>query len=132
MLPARTEFLPAQEATRGRALPNVARMDDHLAAVALIERHAFWPLLFADPSQQPVIVRPPYDSLAQPLGEVPPWRRLFDRPPTSADLAQYPYLADWRARFDYVLLVGPPPGPAPPGLTLLRGADAVSLYRVLR
>jgi len=132
LLPAQTQFLPAQEQARGRGLPNFSRMDDHLAAVALIERQAFWPLLFADPSQQPVIVRPPYDALAQPLGQVAPWERLFDAPPTPADVAQYSYLADWRARFDFVLLVGPPPAQTPPGLTLVRGAEAVSLYRVAR
>jgi len=132
VLPAQTEFLAGQEATRGRGLPNFSRMDDHLIAVALIERRAFWPLLFADASQQSVVVRPPYDQLAQPLGETAPWRCLFDQPPTSADLAQYPYLADWRGRFDYVLLLGSPPPRTPPSLSLIRGADAVSLYRVVR
>jgi hypothetical protein len=132
LLPVETEFLPAQAGIRGRGLPHFTRLDDELAGVALIERHVFWPLLFADPSQQPVIVRPPYDRLAQPMGWSAPWTDLFDQPPTPADLAQFTYLADWRAQYDYVLLVGPPPARTPPGLALVRGADAVSLYRVVR
>ena len=132
LLPAQTEFPAGQDAVRGRALPRFTRLDDELAGVALIERRAFWPLLFADPSQQPVIVRPPYDRLAQSLGVSAPWRDLFAQPATPADLAQFGYLADWRARFDYVLLVGPPPARTPPGLVVVRGAEAVSLYRVVR
>jgi hypothetical protein len=132
LLPAETNFPPGQAAVRGRDLPNFSRMDDELAGVALIERRAFWPLLFADPSQQPVVVRPPFDRLAQSLGWSAPWNELFDQPPTPADLAQLSYLADWRARYDYVLLVGPPPARTPPGLVLVRGADGVSLYRVVR
>lgn len=132
VLPAQTEFLASQAAVRGRSLPRFNRMDDELAAVALIERHAFWPLLFADPSQQPVLVRPPYDRLAQPMGLSAPWNDLFDQPTTPAEVAQYTYLADWRAQFDFVLLVGPPPARTPPGLVLIRAADAVSLYRVQR
>ena len=42
VLPAQTEFLASQAAVRGRSLPRFNRMDDELAAVALVERHAFW------------------------------------------------------------------------------------------
>jgi hypothetical protein len=89
--------------------------------------------LFADPSQQPVVVRPPYDRMADPLFRPVPWRRLADDPPTGADLADYRYLAQWRSQFDYVLLAGPPPaGPLPAGLSLIRAGEAASLYRVRR
>jgi hypothetical protein len=131
VLPARTELPDVQPGPFGRVLPNFSRMDENLAALALIERHAFWPLLFADPSQQPVIVRPPYDQLAAPLGRPARWRALIDDPPTPAELAEFPYLRGWRARYGFVLVVGPPPpGPAPKGLTLIRAGEETSLYRV--
>jgi len=134
ILPANTEIPDAQPGAHGRMLPNYSRLDDHLAALALIERHAFWPLLFADPSQQPVAVRPPYDQLAAPLGQVTPWRDLFDAAATPAEVREYPYLRDWRARFDYVLVVGPrpPAAPTPAALTLIRAGDETSLYRIDR
>jgi hypothetical protein len=135
VLPARTEIDETRSDGFGRVLPNYSRLDDHLAALALIERHAFWPLLFADPSQQPVAVRPPYDQLAAPLGWSTPWRNLFDAPATPAETRQFPYLRDWRARFDYVLVVGPRPPPAAPtpaALTLIRAGDESSLYQIER
>jgi hypothetical protein len=132
ILPAQTEFLDSQVGASGRLLPNFSRMDEHLAGVALIERRAFWPLLFADPSQQPVIVRPPYDRIAQPLGQVADWRDLADNPPTPAEIARHPYLAGWRTNFDYVLLTGPRPASTPAGLTLVHAGEAVSVYRVNR
>jgi len=134
ILPARTEIDETRADGFGRVLPNYSRLDDHLAALALIERHAFWPLLFADPNQQPVAVRPPYDQIAAPLGWSTPWANLFDAPATPAAVRQYPYLRDWRARFDYVLLVGPrpPAAPTPAALTLVRAGDETSLYRINR
>jgi len=134
ILPARTDIDETQSDRFGRVLPNYSRLDDHLAALALIERHAFWPLLFADPNQQPVAVRPPYDQIAAPLGWSTPWPYLFNAPATAAEVKLHPYLRDWRARFDYVLLVGPkpPPGPLPAALTLIRAGDETSLYRIDR
>jgi hypothetical protein len=134
VLPARTEIDETRADGFGRVLPNYSRLDDHLAALALIERHAFWPLLFADPNQQPVAVRPPYDQLAAPLGWSTPWRNLFEAPATPAEVLEYPYLRDWRARYDYVLVVGPrpPATPTPAALTLIRAGDESSLYRIDR
>jgi hypothetical protein len=37
--------------------------DPHIAALAVIERRAFWPLLFSDPTQQPIRMQPGYDLL---------------------------------------------------------------------
>jgi hypothetical protein len=105
---------------RGRELSGVFRMDHNLPGLLVIERRAFWPLLFADPSQQPMIVRPPYDGLAGVSQAMPPtWR----------DLARAP--AAWRG-FDYVLALGPPPPGAPAGLGLVRAGAEASLYRVER
>lgn len=80
----------------GDLVPGLHRTDLHLPALLTIERRAFWPLLFADPSQQPIAVRPPYDRLAQRLGE-PPDARLLEAPGA---------LAGWRTRWDAVLVLG--------------------------
>jgi hypothetical protein len=132
ILPARTDYPADPPSGRGLVLPNVAPLDEHLGALAVLERRAFWPLLFADPAQQPLAVRPPYDQLAAPLGPLIPWRTLYQSAPSTGELALYPYLADWRGRYDYVLVVGPrpPPGAPPRGLTLLRAGEGASLYRI--
>jgi len=130
ILPA---WIGADEETSGRELPHFMLLNGELAALAVIERHAFWPLEFADPAQQPMVVRAPYASLAQPIGSPTPWVRLFDDPATPRDLAEHSYLNNWRGRFDFVLLSGPrPAGPTPAGLALVRGGAATSLYRVVR
>lgn len=108
-----------------RALPGIYRLDGHLAALLVIERRAFWPLLFADPAQQPLAVRPPYDRLAQPLAEPLDWP-LLERDDLSA--AGY---ANWRKNFDYVLLVdAPQPAPSLAGLTPVRAGRYAVLYRI--
>jgi hypothetical protein len=117
-----TEVQPTE-----RALPGMYRMDGHLAALLLIERRAFWPLLFADPTQQPVIVRPPYAAIAHPLGEPIDWPRLADG---NAD-AVPAYAAHWRDKFDALLLIDPPsPLQAPSGLQPVHAGDFAVLYRI--
>lgn len=48
-----------------RRLSNGIRVDYHLAALLLIERRAFWPFLFDNPSQQPVETLQPYRALEE-------------------------------------------------------------------
>jgi hypothetical protein len=48
----------------------------HLPALLLIEHHAFWPYLFADPSQQPIETLPRYRELAEQVGGFVDYRRL--------------------------------------------------------
>jgi hypothetical protein len=67
---------------------------DHLPALLLIERHAFWPYLFADPSQQPIETLPPYRDLAERVGGFVDYRRLEQA--GGVDLCG----------FDHVLVVG--------------------------
>jgi hypothetical protein len=132
ILPAWTGAPPSEEAS-GRELPHFTLLNDELAALAVIERNAFWPLEFADPAQQPMVLRAPYDKLGQPVGWPAQWIRLLDNPSTPAEVAEHPYLRDWRRRFDFVLLTGPPPsGPPPADLVLLRRGDETSIYRVVR
>lgn len=90
-----------------RSLPGIYRLDGHLGALLVSERKAFYPLLFADAAQQPLLVRPPFDQIAQPLSEPPEWASLFQRPTPEA-LQRAHYLRTWRQNFDYVLLIDPP------------------------
>ncbi len=118
----------------GRVLQGFSRVDEHLAALLVIERHAFWPLLFADPSQQPIVVLPPYDQMAEvSLAEPPRWQDLAEVPSKGIG-RRPPYLRDWRRAFDYVLVLGPPPPAqnAPSGISLIRQGIATSLYRIDR
>ena len=56
---------------RSRRLSNGLRTDYHLPALLLIERGAFWPILFANPGQQPIRLRPDYARLAQEAHDIP-------------------------------------------------------------
>jgi len=96
-----TDVLPPE-----RALPGVYRLDGNVAALLVIERKAFWPLLFADPIQQPLVVKPPFDRIAHPLAEPVEWKAL-----AAETLVPKPatYLEHWRDDFDNVLLIDPPP-----------------------
>ena len=133
-VPPGAKVLAAEgEAPERLIMPGLYRLDSHLPALLLIERRAFWPLLFADPGQQPLMVRPPYDAIAEPsLSETVDWP-LLDRPPTAETLALAAYLQNWRGDFDYVLLIDPPAsGPVPAGLTLVQGGGIAALYRITR
>lgn len=114
-----------------RALPGIYRLDGHLAALLLIERRAFWPTLFADPGQQPLCVKAPYDRIAQPLGESVDWPVLSQRDIADDVLRRAHYLRDWRRHFDHVLLIDPPVDATPPhGLTPSRSSGFAVLYAV--
>jgi hypothetical protein len=118
-----------------RCIPGLYRTDGHVAALLLIERRAFWPLLFADPRQQPVRINPPYDAIARPLGEPPSYLRLANGGEAGPDA---PYLENWAGKFDYVLLVNADSAGkelsvvAPGQLDLVERAGFAALYRVRR
>ena len=110
----------------------------HLPALVLIERDAFWPLLFTAATKQPLRVRPAYAGLAVEEGLVPSYRALEAAAADGAPPRDAPYLAHWQRDFDYVLLLhaGKLPlqdQPLLPGrLELLKQADVAALYRVHR
>jgi hypothetical protein len=60
----------------GRVLSNGLRTDTHVPALLVIERHAWWPFLFDNPSQQPIETREPYRSLAERVGGMPDWAQV--------------------------------------------------------
>jgi hypothetical protein len=129
-VPAGARVIVAQgPADAGHTLPGLYRLDSHLPALLVIERKAFWPLLFADPRQQPIEVRPPYAALSAQQADLPDWP--FHEPPSAADLANAPYLADWRRNFDYLLVIDSQGALARPGLMPLHLGPYAALWRIV-
>ena len=62
------------EVPPGRRLVGFGSVNDHLAVLLLAERHAFSPLLFSSPTQQPIRVLEPYRELSVPSGYSPTTR----------------------------------------------------------
>ncbi len=77
----------------------------HLAALLLPERHAFWPRLFTGLGKQPVVVRPGFESVTAPEGELPDYQELDAAAPSAVALREAPYLPGWQRKFDYVLVL---------------------------
>jgi hypothetical protein len=108
-----------------RRLSTGMRADVHLPALLLIERRAYWPFLFDNPSQQPVETRSPYGELAARAAALIDHGALAV--PGGIDLCGY----------DYLLLIdaGGEPDLAHLGagrLTLLARTDFAALFRVER
>lgn len=106
-----------------RRLSNGFRTDPHLPALLLIERRAWWPFLFDNPSQQPMETNQPYEDLADRVGSMPPHNDL--EIPGRVDLCG----------FDNVLLLQAGAVPnldayASDRLALVAAADAAALFRV--
>jgi hypothetical protein len=122
---------PVYASSPERLLPRLYPTDSHLPALLLIERHAFWPLLFAHPAQQPIRVLPPYDKLSYAAGMPVKWQWLSDRSYSNVQLSAAPYLPGWRSNFDVVLLIDPPASLPPiAGLSVAYRGDYVQLYRI--
>lgn len=103
-------------------------------ALAVIERHAFSPILFTAAGKQPLVVLPPWDQIAKT--DVPPAPvNLID---DSQAARTYPYLAHWRDRFDFLLVVNADmrnkggPLPSLPQLQLVADEGFARLYRIIK
>ncbi len=101
----------------------------HFAAMAVMRRHAFVPIIFSEKGKQPLTILPPYDEL---LGLDPPGISEL-RPERCSDTT----LKNWKRQFDYVLLFNagiPSAGrdAAIAGLTPVSVNGFVALYRVLK
>ncbi|MEO8716275.1 MAG: hypothetical protein ABI369_14805, partial [Acetobacteraceae bacterium] len=100
------EIAPAQrESLRRQYLSDGSRLDAHTAALLLIERHAFWTFLFANPQQQPIELRSPYLEIAKRTVGIPDVRLLSAPRPDPRDLARFPLEGQWSCCYDYVLLL---------------------------
>ena len=102
-----------------RLLSNGVRTDEHIGALALIERRAYWPFLFDNPSQQPIKTLEPYQTLATRVGSLP----------TAAQAA----VADV-CGFDYALVTGADAVPDLPAarFQLLTRSGFAALYKIVR
>ena len=106
----------------------------HLPALALIERRAFWPLLFTAPTKQPLKVLAPYSSIAVNEGMAPSYTWLSAGPGLKLPY-DAPYLANWQSNFNYVIVLfaGKLPDAAklrPNLLSPLVITDVAALYRI--
>jgi hypothetical protein len=120
-----TVVSPAEAPDAWRAAPLARRLSDgavtdtHIPALLVIERHAWWPFLFDNASQQPIRTRQPYAALAERVGGVRAHRAL-----TAADLCG----------FDDLLLLDADTDPgwtgAPLPLTPLRRTGYAALFAI--
>jgi hypothetical protein len=108
----------------------------HLPALAIPQRRAFVPTLFAARGKQPVRVLPPWDEIAQQDAELVSMHLLQDPDPDFLQRHTATYVRWWRERFDYVLVLnadlpdhwGPPP--TPPELEMVADEGFARLYRI--
>lgn len=112
-----------RNAPLSRQLSFGLQLDAHLPALLLIERRAYWPFLFDNPSQQPIATQPPYRELAEHTGSIADHRALTM--PGKLDLCG----------FDHLLLLdaGGEPDLAhfvPDRLMLIAASDVAALFRV--
>jgi hypothetical protein len=120
---------------RRLAIADFCRTDQHLASLLTIERHAFWPMVFTSPGQQPLRVLPPYDALAEPAGYLPDYQLLDPAAPAPRGVERPPYMAEWPETFDYVLLLNADGATALPPfaadrLEVVNRTTMAALYRV--
>jgi hypothetical protein len=88
-----------------RRLPEVAPTYWHLASFVLLDRHAFWTNIFAEESQQPIAINEPYRELEAIRSSPLNYTDLTMSQVPEEELAHFPYLADWKEKFDYVLVL---------------------------
>jgi len=90
-----------------RRLPELAPTYWHLASFVLLDRHAFWPNIFAEDGKQPIEIKEPYRDL-QAI-DSPPVNYLYLDPASQQIppivLKRFPFLPDWSEKFDYVLVL---------------------------
>jgi hypothetical protein len=107
----------------------------HMPTLAIPQRQAFVPSLFATPGQQPVRFLPPWDALENNMYEVPDVH-VIEKALSPQDSDSY--LRDWDKRFDYVLLIEmnhenlKRPLDLPGTLQLVSDDGYAQLYRIVR
>ena len=97
--------------------------------------NSMWPLLFTQPTKQPLLVRPEDRSITIGEGVLPSYHALVPDQPPPEQLKIAPYLADWQDKFDYVLVLlaggaDDLPRLRPDRLELVDRTDFAALFRV--
>jgi len=114
----------------------------HLPALVLIERHAFFPMVFAAEGRQPMAVTPAYAGLHQVDGHLPLTQELAEAehyPPVEGSCTYDPHqpvqcqARSWSGRYDYVLRLnaGATEMPYKERLRHVSGDGFAVLYRVI-
>lgn len=134
-LPRGALLLPVRGEERSPGRPRLAGFGDlhtHYPALAVIQREVFVPGLFSFVGRQPLRVRPEWLRLSVPDGS-PPSPAELARAGSPEVLAEYPYLANWRSDFQYLLLIDAErtaPDRLPHGLELMADEGFARLYRI--
>jgi hypothetical protein len=118
-----------------RRLPEVAPTYWHLASFVLLDRHAFWPNIFAEESQQPIAINEPYRELEAVRSPPLNYTDLSMSHVPEEELAHFPYLTDWKEKFDYVLVLNAEGAPEldhflPNQLQLVNRQGIAALFRI--
>jgi MFS family permease len=96
-----------------RRLPELTPTYWHLASFVLLDRHAFWPNIFAEDTKQPIRIKEPYRELQ--AVDSPPVNYLELASPSisPSELKRFPFLPHWNEKFDYVLVLNAEGAPDP-------------------
>jgi hypothetical protein len=118
-----------------RSLPELTPTYWHLASFVLLDRHAFWPNIFAEDGKQPITVKEPYRDLQ--AVDSPPVNYTYlalDQVPQK-ELKRFPFLDHWNQKFDYVLVLNAEGAPnldhfLPSELQLVDRQGIAALFKV--
>ncbi len=144
LVPAGAAVLPVEHTgmngatlPRGRVLAIGLPSYWHLASLAVPLRHAFVPTLFTAPGKQPLRVLPPWAEISVLEGMPAPVHYLHAFVPSPQISYMIGYMAHWRERFDYMLVLNADvpdedDEASVPGLELLADHGFARLYRILR
>lgn len=118
----------------GRTTATLDETYRHFPAMMIPWRHAFTPMLFAQPREKPILLKPPFDGIANPTGGVLPSVHALDN--SHLITPRLTYIKNWRANFDWILVLNADrpdrngPFHPPPGLELVTDKGFAQLWRV--
>lgn len=118
-----------------RRLPALTPTYWHLASFVLLDRHAFWPNIFAEPGKQPVVIKEPYAHLQAVDSPPVNYLDLTSGPLTTLETTRFPFLDGWTTKFDYVLILNAEGAPdldhfLPTQLQLVDRQGIAALFRI--
>jgi hypothetical protein len=88
-----------------RRLPELTPTYWHLASFVLLDRHAFWPNIFAEDAKQPVRIEGAYRELQAVDSPPVNYLELASTSIPPSELKRFPFLPQWSKQFDYVLVL---------------------------
>src|ERR1700730_4451693 len=97
--------VPTREAPWGRYFSSGEPSFWHFVVLAVPQRQAFVPSLFAKLGLQPVYVRPPWNEIASDDINIVSVHRLVGTSREALEAMHGGYVVPWRDRYDYALVV---------------------------